>query len=733
MGCLPSRSTTVSPVDSKNPSSKQASSKRPNGNNSRYIKQNGYQGANEDYDRVGKQLVDSGTSFDREGGKQLSMSNSLNEGPEDDIMSILLADQEKRTEADSKAGSGVVRRTEHSEGKNTPGNSIEREGAIDRPPDEDLALASPDVREDGSSKQPDVYNESSLDDELNIDLLRQYIAVDYEITQLEDRDALRIYHEKIEQLEQLERELDMISSEVEEVAARSEIKIDRFQASNGDMIDQGDSKDLESNSILSGVTNSMSLKSSIRTITKRQGAATQPAKSLRNQALASSSRPTNTKSSKNRSVDNQQSNNQIVSASYSTVEEVFNRKIILEKERDKLKKEVEMVIVECDKLQQKYKRRDEILDKLFDGRTGNGLENHLEQQLNWLMEQKHYVDQVFYAWKRAETLTSQTCEQFASALELLKRLPKAQTVEERDEITKSIAHLLIKSRQDMEQAQKYNPNVDAPFFTDTETERFDKIIETISQTQSTSQSEYSQIATVIQFAYKRAVSIRLWLEQILQITIARDSFELAEEYKWIAIQLRKERIILINSKLQEAPYRAMAHNIREQMALQQQQQQNQQQNATEDGKTMIITNSKNEINRDSGVESDDIDIEEEIYRLLEMNKSRLEAAVALQQHNNLSVNNMSATTGAPTNSTQSAESSNQQRRDEIMRERIQRRVRGEQPLALDSRQPPIRMMNNHELSHSAAQSTASTVVSTPSKLRVELDEASRQSLLSKYF
>ena len=786
MGCLPSRSTTVSPADTSASSSERMNKKRngpygasDNRSNSSYRQtRTTTTHRGHEYGSVRGELVNVGTSFDKDvDEKEPGMADLSRGEPEDDIMSILMAGQEREPagQGGESGPDGRKQKVDAAEdGKlslvdtfdegaiyspSTIGNELEREGDPKRPPN---GKANENNRSMSKSESPADSRENSFDDDLNMDLLRVYIAVDYEITQLEDKDALRIYHEKIEQLEQLERELDMISSEVEEVAARNEMdlsQLERFHSPHNERAMNQAKADLENNSMLSGMTSTLSPKSSIRAGKQRHHNERQALLShSREQSLirhngATGMKSNNRTNEQEHSVDNINSNNQTLLAPYSTIEGVFNRKILLEKERDKLKKEVELVIIECDKLQQKYKKRDEILDKLFDGRTGNGLENHLEQQLNWLMEQKHYVDQVFYAWKRAETLISQTCEQFASASELLKRLLKLDDQEQRSELSKNIAQLLTRSRQDMEQAQKYNPNVDAPFFTDAETERFHKIIETISQPQTLTQSDYSQIATVIQFAYKRAVSIRLWLEQILQITIARDSFELAEEYKWIAIQLRKERITLINSKLTEPAYRGLAQTIREQIAsnqkqqhqqsqLEQQQQQQQQKpqqgsgNAAAGPKAVMDVNgNKSEINRDSGVESDDIDIEEEIYRLLEMNKSRLEAAIAMQRTNASANNNPTGGLAAGAGSAQTGESYNQRQRDEMMRERIKRRLGGEQPLALDGKHQSLamEMSDDHDSLRSAAQSadTTPTGVSTPSKLRVELDEASRQNLLSK--
>lgn len=283
--------------------------------------------------------------------------------------------------------------------------------------------------------------------------------------------------------------------------------------------------------------------------------------------------------------------------------------ILLERERDKLKQEVEKVILECDRLQQKYKKRDALLDKIFDGHFGSGLENHLEKQLDWLLEQKQYVDQVFYAWKRAETLATQACEQFSRALDEFSKIERFNLEKEQlNEVAKGVHELCVKSRSDLEKAQKYNPNVDAPFYTDNETDNFNGVIDAIL-TGDWNQLKKNKVKTTIEVAYKRALSVKQWLGQILQTTIARDSFELAEEYRWIAVQLRKERINLIKARVQESPMTSFASPTSQTMP------------------------NSGEVNRDSGVESEnnDLDLEEEIDQMLKKDRFARQQ-LQLQQH-----------------------------------------------------------------------------------------------------
>lgn len=662
------------------------------------------------------------------------------EAPEDDIMSILMGNQdnlgpsETKTAEKRSAGSDSSKSNEEQAdwtSESRIGQSKERQATTNYEARRGLP-SEPSVEQSELSghKEQQAVGGEELDDESN-ELLRQYVAVDFEIGQLEDKDALRVYHEKIEQLEQLERELDMISGEVEKVAnARSstaQSQLERLQSISSPGSVQAEPRlEHENNSLTSAGSGSRkSWLASLQSTTKGALNKESADEKLKRDSLNAGSKnfrpnreqssPVRQRGSPERSLG---ASSRRLLSSYSTAEEVFNRKIILEKERDKLKKEVELVIVECDKLQQRYKRRDEILDKLFDGRRGNGLENHLEQQLNWLLEQKHYVDQVFYSWKRAERLTAQTCDQFSAALELFKKLPQLSEPNERAKLAQNVASLLIKSRQDLELAQKYNPNVDAPFFTDNETERFEKILESISAN-SISPNQYNQVLTVIQIAYKRALSIRVWLEQVLQTTIARDSFELGEEYKWIAIQLRKERINLVKTRLQEPGQRELVEQVQEEMRRQQ--------------SLVESRRQQHEINRDSGVESEtnDIDIEGEIYRLLELNKARLERPSELQQ------NQLKEQPGGRSATTNQASTGS---RDQVIRNRIKRRLTGDLKLHMNqvgSKTPPGSAQSETRFGGSAhaseiSHNNSSLGAATPTKLRIQLDEEARQSLLSKF-
>lgn len=599
------------------------------------------------------------------------------------------------------------------------------------------------MRDVDKAPKTELVAQQSNDLELDTELLEHYITVDHEITLLEEMDSLNFYHEKIQQIESIEREIEMINADME-----------RGNSFLQDGITKA-TEEIESSTEASssGTTKNKENSTTAKQVIDEDGYKSSPSKMSLN------------------------------------VDDIARRRTILIQRREKLKKEIEIVIAECDRLQANYKLRDIILDHLYDGEAGNGLENHLEQQLNWLLEQKHYVDQVFYAWKRAETLTGQSCEQFALALSQLKQLPKVNDVEKKQQLAKSIKELLITSRRDMEHAQRYNPNVDPPFFTESETLRFDEIISTLDLIKAGanwgdhgggaigqfSESDYNQLLSITAFAYKRSMSIHLWLEQILQTTIARDSFELAEEYKWIAIQLRKERINLVKLALQDSSKKRLVQDVRERLARQkprarQQQLRNVQYSMIEREKsqhsllaqsgniarvtsdvpqvvattTNIISNqvpslasahkgslaSASMINgfgssfsgqanafKFTDMSNGQADIEDEVHQLLELSRPRLEETRVQQLRLNQSANS---------------------EQDSEMRARILRRVEGSSRSnsvtdveMADTLARAKQLSTNGTGASSTVKSMSNSPTLLTSKLKIELDEETKKNLQSK--
>lgn len=64
----------------------------------------------------------------------------------------------------------------------------------------------------------------------------------------------------------------------------------------------------------------------------------------------------------------------------------------------------------------------ETKDAIFQGQYGSENEQQLEKELDWLLEQKHHVDQAHFRWKQAQLLSRQASGQLAEAVQKWKDL-----------------------------------------------------------------------------------------------------------------------------------------------------------------------------------------------------------------------------------------------------------------------------------------------------------------------
>ncbi|XP_054162260.1 uncharacterized protein LOC128960213 [Oppia nitens] len=237
----------------------------------------------------------------------------------------------------------------------------------------------------------------------------------------------------------------------------------------------------------------------------------------------------------------------------------LNRFEVVEKEletttqqQNNMKLEVQQSVIEGEKLQHLYQKRDELLDAIFEGQYASDTENQLEKELDWLLEQKHHVDQAHFRWKQANTLVKQSNAQLGRALQKWKQLLEipVQDNEQRYNCVAETRDNLVSATQNLIGAQRYLPNISLPYCAPDEIDTINKAISYIFTDMQTS-DRHKHALNCYQTTYKRAGALRQWLEQVLNSTIAKDLQELTEECKARASELRTERIRLIRNRIKE--------------------------------------------------------------------------------------------------------------------------------------------------------------------------------------
>ncbi|CAG2172291.1 unnamed protein product, partial [Oppiella nova] len=237
----------------------------------------------------------------------------------------------------------------------------------------------------------------------------------------------------------------------------------------------------------------------------------------------------------------------------------LNRLEVVEKElettsqqQNNIKLEVQQSVAEGEKLQLYYQKRDELLDAIFEGQYASDIENQLEKELDWLLEQKHHVDQAHFRWKQAKTLVKQANVQLGRGLQKWKELLDipVQENEQRYHCVADARDNLVMASQNIQGAQRYLPNISLPYCAPDEVETLNKAISYIFTDMQTPE-RHTHALNCYQTTYKRAGALRQWLEQVLNSTIAKDLHELTEECKARASELRAERIRLIRKRIKE--------------------------------------------------------------------------------------------------------------------------------------------------------------------------------------
>ncbi|KAI1280557.1 hypothetical protein HDE_13704 [Halotydeus destructor] len=240
--------------------------------------------------------------------------------------------------------------------------------------------------------------------------------------------------------------------------------------------------------------------------------------------------------------------------------DVLNRQEVLEKEletlvqqRDNLKMDIDQMNKNGNKLNELFAKRDEILDTIFQGQYGSTVEQQLEKELDWLLEQKHHVDQAHFRWKQAQLLCRESCSQLSEAIQKWKDLTSIAPDSDNEEKYFAVAearNLLVSASQNIQGALRYLPNINVPYCSSKEAETLEKAISYVFTDMQT-RERHEHALNCYQTTYKRVAALSQWLGQVINSTISRDLGEISDNCKSKASELRNERIRLIKSKLKD--------------------------------------------------------------------------------------------------------------------------------------------------------------------------------------
>lgn len=186
------------------------------------------------------------------------------------------------------------------------------------------------------------------------------------------------------------------------------------------------------------------------------------------------------------------------------------------------------------------------------GQYGSDTEQKLEQEADWLLEQKHHVEQAHFRWSEALRLTEEAVEHIAKAVNKWCQLPSIpdSDLERKYYAAADTRNHLVSANQDIFAALRYLPNIEVPYCNNSEMEILDKAISFIFLDMQ-SPERHDHALRCYNTTHKRVAALRQWLTQVINSTIAKDLIEVQDSSRAKAAELRNERLRLIKHRLKE--------------------------------------------------------------------------------------------------------------------------------------------------------------------------------------
>ncbi|XP_069998862.1 uncharacterized protein synr [Penaeus vannamei] len=222
------------------------------------------------------------------------------------------------------------------------------------------------------------------------------------------------------------------------------------------------------------------------------------------------------------------------------------------KQRDQLAAEVAELEERASTLQGMYKTHDELLSRIFGGEYGSVMENQLEAELDDLEAHRARIMEANFKWRQAQMMLEYACKQLAVAVQKWQDLPTIPTIdlEIRYSVAAETRNNLVAASQNINGAQRYLDNVNFPYCAPEEVDTLNKATEYVF-TDMQSQDRHEHAHTCYSTTHKRANALLQWFDTVINTTIMKDLQDINEKVKEKTLELRRERVRLIQDKVRQ--------------------------------------------------------------------------------------------------------------------------------------------------------------------------------------
>ncbi|XP_063864825.1 uncharacterized protein LOC135102977 isoform X1 [Scylla paramamosain] len=223
------------------------------------------------------------------------------------------------------------------------------------------------------------------------------------------------------------------------------------------------------------------------------------------------------------------------------------------KQHEQVSQEVAELEDKAKRLHELYREHDSLLDKLFGGEYGSVAENQLEAELDELEAHRGRIMEANFKWRQAQMMLEYACKQLAVAVQKWQDLPTIPTIdlEIRYSVAAETRNNLVAAGQNIQGAQRYLDNVKFPYCDPSEMQTLGKQATEYVFTDMQSNDRHDHAQACYSTTHKRANALLQWFDTVINTTIMKDLNDINEKVKDKTLELRRERVRLIQEKVKE--------------------------------------------------------------------------------------------------------------------------------------------------------------------------------------
>ncbi|CAG5130832.1 unnamed protein product [Candidula unifasciata] len=212
--------------------------------------------------------------------------------------------------------------------------------------------------------------------------------------------------------------------------------------------------------------------------------------------------------------------------------------------------EVQEMSKEMSKLALLYDEQDQILDDIFSGAYGSGLENRLESEVEELLDRKERIGVAKYKWSNGRLLLQHAYNQLGYAVsrwQTMDQVPSS-SIQVKYQLATETRNNLIAASQNIMNAKRYLNNIKFPYCEPEEIATLNKACSNI-YVDMLSPDRHQHALQCFCVTHRRASALLQWFDNVINQTIEKDLARAKAELIQRQAELRKERLRLMNEKI----------------------------------------------------------------------------------------------------------------------------------------------------------------------------------------